>query len=74
MTLDKVCKGEEVTILQINDTKVRQQAIRLGIYEGARFVCNEKISGGPVVLQGAYNTTAIGRRLSEKIIVELAQD
>lgn len=74
MTLAQVRKGDIVRVLRIEEERARQQAIRMGIYEGAELVCTEKIHAGPVALMGAHSETAVGRRLAEQITVKLAQD
>jgi len=71
MTLDKVQKGQRMHIQRITDSKLRDQIIRLGIYEGARVTCAEKIGGGPVVIKNRMQEIAIGHGLAEKIFIEL---
>lgn len=74
MTLEQAAKGQRVLILDVEENSMRAQAMRLGIYEGAEFICAEKIKGGPVILCGQGGETAVGKRLSQKIRIELAQD
>lgn len=74
MTLEQAAKGQRVLILDVEESGMRAQAMRLGIYEGAEFVCAEKIKGGPVILYGQGGETAVGKRLSQKIKIKLAQD
>lgn len=69
MTLDKVVRGQSIEILRIPDATIRTQAIRLGLCEGARLTCTEKLPLGPVVLQNKMQEIAIGRRLAETIEV-----
>lgn len=73
MTLDKVKKGSKVKIITINNKDIRSQAIRMGLYEGAVFVCSEKLSGGPVILQNKLQEIAIGRGLALDIVIEGVQ-
>ena len=47
MTLDFVKKGEQLEILEIPDPYIRAQAIRLGIYEGAKLNVLKKCRQGP---------------------------
>lgn len=70
MTLDKVRRGDKIEITRINDSAVRTQAIRLGITEGSRMLCSEKLPAGPVILQNRMQEVAIGRKLAQKISVE----
>ncbi|SCY40349.1 FeoA family protein [Alkaliphilus peptidifermentans] len=70
MTLDKAKRGQLIEILNIPDSSIRAQAIRLGICEGARLICAEKLPAGPIVLQNKMQEVAIGRRLAETIEVK----
>lgn len=72
MTLDCVNKGQKVEIVHIPDDKIRVQAIRLGIFEGATLICSEKIPVGPIILQNRMQEIAIGRNLSKQIKVKPA--
>lgn len=70
MTLDKVKRGSKVTIINVGNKELRTQAIRLGIYEGAVFLCSEKLPGGPIILQSRLQEIAVGKGLAEYIQVE----
>ena len=70
MTLDKAKRGERVEIVHIDDASVRAQAIRLGISEGSRLLCSEKLPAGPVILQNRMQEVAVGRKLAEHIRIE----
>ncbi|MDF2521670.1 MAG: ferrous iron transport protein [Clostridia bacterium] len=70
MTLDKAKKGSKVKILNINDKEIKSQAIRIGLYEGAVFMCSERLPGGPVILQNKLQEIAIGRGLATNIVIE----
>ena len=70
MTLDLIKKGEKLEIMQIPDPSIRAQAIRLGIYEGAKLTCSEKLPAGPVVLQNRMQEIAVGRNLAKKISIK----
>ncbi|QXM06420.1 FeoA family protein [Crassaminicella indica] len=70
MTLDLIAKGQKLEIVHIPDSSIRAQAIRLGIYEGAKLVCSEKLPAGPVILQNRMQEIAIGRNLAKKIAVK----
>ena len=71
MTLDLAKKGEKIEIINIPNKQVRAQAIRLGICEGAKLLCSEKLPSGPVILQNRMQEIAIGRNLAEKISIKL---
>ena len=70
MTLDKVKRGNKVRIKKIDNKDLKTQAIRIGIYEGAVFMCSEKLPGGPIILQNRMQEVAVGRGLAEDIEVE----
>jgi Fe2+ transport system protein FeoA len=70
MTLDLIDKGQKLEVVQIPDSSIRAQAIRLGIYEGAKLVCSEKLPAGPVILQNRMQEIAIGRNLAKKITIK----
>ncbi|AOY76202.1 FeoA family protein [Clostridium formicaceticum] len=69
MTLDKIVRGQKLEIVKIPDANIRAQAIRLGICEGAKLICSEKLPAGPIVLQNRMQEIAIGRNLAETIEV-----
>lgn len=70
MTLDKAKRGEKIEIIHINDASVRAQAIRLGISEGSRLLCSEKLPAGPIILQNRMQEVAVGRLLARQISIE----
>lgn len=67
MTLSNANSGDNIEIKSISDPIVRAQAIRLGIYEGAKLTCSEKIEKGPIILQNRLQELAIGYNLSKNI-------
>jgi ferrous iron transport protein A len=70
MTLDKVKRGNKVRIKKIDNKDMKTQAIRIGIYEGAVFLCSEKLPGGPIILQNRMQEVAVGRGLAVDMEVE----
>ena len=70
MTLDKVNRGNKIRIRKIDNKDLKTQAIRIGIYEGAVFMCSEKLPGGPIILQNRMQEIAVGRGLAEDIEIE----
>lgn len=70
MTLDKTRKGQLIRIISIPNETVRAQAIRFGIAEGEKVVCQEVIPAGPVILQKNKQEIAVGRKLASQIAVE----
>lgn len=71
MTLADIKKGEKFNVKYINDEKIRAQALRFGISEGANLSCEEKIPGGPVIVKRHFQEIAIGRNLANNITIEL---
>jgi ferrous iron transport protein A len=71
MTLAEIQKGKDFRVKNIPDDMIRIQTLRMGISEGAKLNCNEKIPGGPVIVKHNYQEIAIGRRLAEDIQIEL---
>ena len=70
MTLADVKRGDKFQISNIADEKIRAQALRFGISEGANVSCAEKVPGGPVIVKRNLQEIAVGRRLAKNIIVE----
>ena len=71
MTLAEITRGKDFKVKNIPDDMIRIQTLRMGISEGSKLNCNEKIPGGPVIVKHNYQEIAIGRRLAEDIQIEL---
>ncbi|WP_432663453.1 ferrous iron transport protein A [Wukongibacter baidiensis] len=71
MTLDLANKGQKIEIVNIPDANIRVQAIRLGISEGSKLLCSQKLPAGPVILQNRMQEIAIGRNLAKQIRIKL---
>lgn len=69
MTLDQTSPGQAFIITAINDDFARLQAIRFGIAEGARAICQTVLPGGPVVVRKGKQEMALGRNLAHRIQV-----
>jgi len=69
MTLDKVKRGSVVQIVSIDDEQSRSILIRMGISEGSRVTCYERLPLGPVILRCKRQDIAIGRPLARCIHV-----
>jgi len=69
MTLDQVRKGAVVRILTIANEEERSQLIRLGIGEGSRVSCAERLPLGPLVVRCHRQEIALGRKLARRIEV-----
>jgi len=71
-TLDKAKKGVDVTIVNLPEGLFKIQLIRLGITEGAKVHCLERLPGGTIVLQKNRQEIAIGYDLAKKIEIILS--
>ncbi len=70
MRLDQAKKGSEIEIVSVPDKESRSHLLRLGIAEGTRVHCHEKLPMGPVILRRRRQEIAIGRELARTIIVK----
>lgn len=70
MTLDQATPGLAFTITAIEDDYARLQAIRFGIAEGAKAICQAVLPGGPVVVRKGKQELAMGRKLAQRIRVQ----
>lgn len=68
-TLDKVRKGCYITIISLPEGLSKIQLIRLGISEGERAMCMERLPGGTIILQKNRQEIAIGYDLAKKILI-----
>lgn len=73
MTLSDIKKGQKFKILEIDDSMVRHQTIRLGLGEGSHVICSEKLPSGPILLKLGMQEVAIGRNLADKITIALQE-
>lgn len=69
MTLKDLAAGDGFTVIGVEDSNIRPQALRLGIYEGAELLCCKVMKNGPLVVSDGYGEIAIGRKLAGKIEV-----
>ncbi|MDF2631226.1 MAG: feoA [Symbiobacteriaceae bacterium] len=70
MTLVETHPGQAFIITEIADDFARLQAIRFGIAEGARAICQAIVPGGPVVVRKGKQEMALGRNLANRIQVK----
>jgi Fe2+ transport system protein FeoA len=71
MSLVSVKAGCSVKIVSVPDGTVRAQFIRLGISEGERVICLERLPGGTIVLQKNRQQIALGHKLARQVVVRL---
>ena len=63
--------GNSVKIVSVPRGTLRAQFIRLGISEGERVVCLERLPGGTIVIQKNRQQIALGHKLARQIVVEV---
>ncbi len=68
-TLDTARKGKYITILALPQGLVKVQLIRLGISEGDKIFCLERLPGGTVVIQKNRQEIALGHELAKQILI-----
>lgn len=66
--------GGWIRIVSLPPGIVRAQFIRLGISEGERIFCLQRLPGGTIVLQKNHQQIAVGHQLSRQIIVAVIYD
>jgi Fe2+ transport system protein FeoA len=64
--------GESGTIVDIDNTDVQSQLIRLGLDKGKVVRCMTRIPSGPTVIMSGGMELALGRDLSRHIMVQRA--
>ena len=68
-TLDKTEKGNLLQIIKLPSGEIKSQLIRLGISEGDKIKCAQRLPGGTIVVQKNRQEIAIGFELAKKIKV-----
>jgi Fe2+ transport system protein FeoA len=66
-----VSAGDSVRIMSVPTGALRTQFIRLGISEGERVTCLERLPGGTIVIQKNRQQIALGHKLAREILVRL---
>src|SRR5271169_4273173 len=69
--LINVSAGQCLTIVSLPEGVLRAQFIRVGIHEGERVQCLERLPGGTIVLKKKRQHIAIGHQLAKNIYVVL---
>lgn len=70
MPLVFVRPGNSVRIVSVPKGTLRAQFIRLGISEGERVTCVERLPGGTIVIQKNRQQIALGHKLAREILVQ----
>ncbi|MGA9364006.1 MAG: FeoA family protein [Bacteroidota bacterium] len=65
--------GNLVKIISVPKGALRAQFIRLGISEGERVTCLERLPGGTIVIQKNRQQIALGHKLAREILVQVEQ-
>ena len=63
--------GNVVRVVSVPRGALRAQFIRLGISEGEKVVCLERLPGGTVVIQKNRQQIALGHKLAAQVVVRL---
>ena len=71
MPLILVRAGNLVKIISVPKGTLRAQFIRLGISEGERVTCLERLPGGTIVIQKNRQQIALGHKLAREILVQV---
>jgi ferrous iron transport protein A len=66
--------GDVLRIASMPHGTLRAQFVRLGIHEGEKIKCLERLPGGTVVIQKNRQQIAIGHQLAKQIMVVVLGD
>ena len=67
--LHALTAGQVVKIVLLPDGNVRSQFIRVGMSEGERVRCLERLPGGTIIIQKKRQQIAIGHQLAKQVFV-----
>ncbi len=70
MCLTEIKRGQSVQVVRICDGGIRIQLLRIGIGEGSRLECLEKIPFGPLMIRHNRQEIAIGREVAKNILIQ----
>lgn len=70
-TLDKAAKGTYLTITTLPQGVFKIQLLRIGLSEGERVFCLERLPGGTIIIQKNRQEIAIGYDLAKEIVISL---
>jgi ferrous iron transport protein A len=62
-------KGQRMRIVSIPQGHLRAQFIRIGLHEGEKILCYERLPGGTIVVKKNRQQVAIGHKLAKEILV-----
>lgn len=69
LPLSGISRGTHVTIASLPGGILKSQFIRLGLSEGQKIRCLERLPGGTLIVQRNRQEIAIGKSLAKKILV-----
>ena len=72
--LSSVKTGQFIRIVAVPHGQLRSQFIRLGIHEGVKMQCLERLPGGTIVLKKSRRHIAIGHELAKQIQVTFTDE
>ncbi len=74
MSLYTAIKGQWLRIKNVPKGTINAQFVRLGIHEGEKVMCLERLPGGTIILEKRRRQIAIGHELAKKIEVSLLSE
>jgi Fe2+ transport system protein FeoA len=73
-SLNSSKSGQTVRILTMPPGILGAQFVRLGIHNGEKVKCLERLPGGTIVLQKGRQQIAVGYQLAKQIMVTIIED
>ena len=74
MSLSSSKTGQHLKIVSVPHGTLKAQFVRLGIHEGEKVKCLERLPGGTIVVQKNRQQIAIGHQLAKQIMVVVVGD
>ena len=72
--LNSATTGQHLRIVSVPHGTLKAQFVRLGIHEGEKVKCLERLPGGTIVVQKNRQQIAIGHQLAKQIMVVVLGD
>jgi Fe2+ transport system protein FeoA len=74
ISLSSASRGQLMKIVSMPDGVLKAQFVRLGIREGEKVKCLERLPGGTVVLQKSRQQISIGHQIAKQIMVVILNE
>jgi len=74
ISLNSATTGQNLRIASVPHGTLKAQFVRLGIHEGEKVKCLERLPGGTIVVQKNRQQIAIGHQLAKQIMVVVLGD